>query len=291
VLADRFGQPTETYSFCDWSRSIPYYATLGGINFLLLVYALYVAWLTRDISTEFAESEYIFKAMVLIFVVCLIGIPVTILARENAEAFFYVCSFIIFASSTSILLLIFCPKLLAFHSKKMSRRSQSSSTVPQNFRRSNSSSGNFRWDFKRSSDTTSDRYGTGSSGEPGDSARHRGSDGAEGIRILGDRRSQIEHDTLIAQLQIENEGLKAENERLLKGRPKSEETLSGMDETAAMPKNSDERPDNDNAADEVSGNDHKEAEPERNGSKDDTTPDEAEDREAAPERISELTDA
>jgi 7 transmembrane sweet-taste receptor of 3 GCPR len=136
---DMFGRSIETYSFCNWadSSAVPFYVTLGAINFGLLSYAMVVAWRAREISTEFSESEYIFKAMGAILLVCFVGIPVIIIASENPSAFFFVCSNIIFVASTSILLLIFCPKLSVYYKGK---RPLAFSLIPERFRRSASSS-------------------------------------------------------------------------------------------------------------------------------------------------------
>jgi hypothetical protein len=139
---DIFDRPIETYSMCDWSNSVPYYATLGAINFLLLCYAIYVAWRARELTTELSESYYIFKAMSFILLVCFIGVPVTIIARENPSAFFFVCSGIIFVAGTSILLLIFSPKVIANYRADPARQASESmrvSSVPKAFRKSQAS--------------------------------------------------------------------------------------------------------------------------------------------------------
>lgn len=136
VSVDIFDRAIETVSLCKWSDSVPFYAVLAALNFLLLCYSLFVAWQARDISTELSESDYIFKAMAVIVLVCFIGIPVIILARENPAAYFYVCTGIIFVTSTSILLLIFLPKLAAFYQAKYHDRiPRSSSKVPERFRK------------------------------------------------------------------------------------------------------------------------------------------------------------
>jgi hypothetical protein len=50
-------------------------------------------------------------AMVVIFIVCLLGVPVLVLARENPDAYFFVFSGIVFTICMSVLCLIFVPKV------------------------------------------------------------------------------------------------------------------------------------------------------------------------------------
>jgi gamma-aminobutyric acid type B receptor len=95
-------------------------AALIGIFVMTLAFACYEAYVARDISTEFAETEYIAKAMGFILVVCFIGIPEIVIANEDPRAAFFVVAGIIFVISVSLLLMIFVPK--ARHSKLKKRK-------------------------------------------------------------------------------------------------------------------------------------------------------------------------
>lgn len=116
---------------------MPYYATVGAVNFVLLCYCMFVAWKAREISTELSESDFIFRAMAVILLVCFIGIPVIILAKQNPAAFFYVCSSIIFVTAAAILLLIFHPKVSAFYEAE-DQQKKLRSKIPEQFHRSSS---------------------------------------------------------------------------------------------------------------------------------------------------------
>lgn len=112
VTEDQFDRPTETFGFCV-SDSPVYLAILGAINAGVLIFSVYEAYSARSISTEFSESEYIFKILVLILLVFFIGIPVLVIARDNPAAYAFVFAGIIFTVCCSVLLLIFVPKYLA----------------------------------------------------------------------------------------------------------------------------------------------------------------------------------
>jgi hypothetical protein len=109
---DEFGQPTESRGFCTSDRRVYYYSVLAVIDLGALVYALYEAYLARNLSTEFAESAYIARALMIIMAVSFLGIPIAIIASDDPRAKFFALSGIIFAICMSLLLFIFVPKEL-----------------------------------------------------------------------------------------------------------------------------------------------------------------------------------
>jgi hypothetical protein len=48
----------------------------------MLCLAFYEAWKARNLSTEFQESDYIFRALATIFVSFFIGVPVMALSKD-----------------------------------------------------------------------------------------------------------------------------------------------------------------------------------------------------------------
>ncbi|KAL3907928.1 MAG: hypothetical protein SGILL_008676, partial [Bacillariaceae sp.] len=119
VLAlDEFDRPSETRSFCTSEDALVYLIVLGIINLGPLLFALYEAYVARDISLEYSEGIYIFKAMMVISAVCLVGIPVLVIAYDNPSTFFFVLSAIIFVACMSIMLLMFMPKVGAYREYK-----------------------------------------------------------------------------------------------------------------------------------------------------------------------------
>ena len=124
VSTDGFGRPTETFSQCHSDNSIPFLTTLAVVDLGTLAYSAYQAYRARSISTEFAESDSIFKAITLILLVCFMGIPILIIASQNADAYFFVFTAIIVTTCCAVLLLIFIPKIKNRNAKRMrSRRS------------------------------------------------------------------------------------------------------------------------------------------------------------------------
>lgn len=118
VSRDPFFRNLETYSVCSSDHSSIFVAMLGVINLGSLGFSVVQAYQARNISTELSESTYIFRAMCLILYGSFLGIPIVIIARDNAEAYYFVVTGLIFVICSSVLLLIFMPKILASRKKK-----------------------------------------------------------------------------------------------------------------------------------------------------------------------------
>ncbi|CAJ1944267.1 unnamed protein product [Cylindrotheca closterium] len=108
---DVYGRAQETKGTCDYTDSLPYAITLLVVLVGTLVYAVQQAYVARNISTEFAETEYIFLVLVAIFVTALLGIPVLLLVARNPGARFFAVACIVFLVNLAILCLIFIPKI------------------------------------------------------------------------------------------------------------------------------------------------------------------------------------
>jgi hypothetical protein len=108
VQSDRFGQPVETYGQCDWHGSIKYLIPLAVLNISILVLALIEAWRARNLATEFAESQYIARALFLMLLVIFIGLPVLVIAKDNPNATLFISSGIIFVVVSCILCVCVC---------------------------------------------------------------------------------------------------------------------------------------------------------------------------------------
>jgi len=121
VTKDPFDRNTETYGICSSDQGFIFLATLGTINFGCLLFAVLQAYHARSISTELQESSFIFTAMAIILVVSFIGIPVLVVAQSNVNALYFIQAGMIFVICTSILTLIFIPKIVAMRKSKVTR--------------------------------------------------------------------------------------------------------------------------------------------------------------------------
>lgn len=125
VAEDPFDRNTETYGICSSDNGFIFLATLGTINLGCLLFAVFQAYQARSISTELQESGYIFTALAFILIVSFIGIPVLIVAHGNVKALYFITAGLIFVVCTSILTLIFIPKVFALRKSMKMRRPSS----------------------------------------------------------------------------------------------------------------------------------------------------------------------
>ena len=123
VSRDEFGQPLESFGHCEWVESMSFLIPLASLQLVVLFAAVFEAWKSRNLSTEFAESKNIFQALLATLVVVFIGVPVLVIANDDPDASAFVSSGIIFVASTSILCLIFVPKI-KYEKERKFRQSQ-----------------------------------------------------------------------------------------------------------------------------------------------------------------------
>lgn len=123
VKFDVHGRAIESYGFCTYRDSWGYLVALGVIFIGTLAFTVWQAWKARKISTEFAESDYIARALSLILNTFFIGVPVLVIANDEPIAFFFVTTGIIFVVSGALLSLIFLPKIFITHDIRSFRRS------------------------------------------------------------------------------------------------------------------------------------------------------------------------
>jgi hypothetical protein len=89
--------------------------------------ALYQAWRARNLSTEFAESKHIASALLISFVVSILGVPVFLLVQEQPDVETFTLSFLVTAISTNILCFMFIPKIV-YHMKPKTHTNPLAST-------------------------------------------------------------------------------------------------------------------------------------------------------------------
>lgn len=118
---DQFGRPDESYGRCNFGSDKWYIIAAAILDFGILLLSAYQSYKARNLSTEFAESKYIFRALLCILLVAFVGTPVLILAKSSPDSTTFVVAAMNFVICLSILLFIFVPKI-AF-ARKAKRKS------------------------------------------------------------------------------------------------------------------------------------------------------------------------
>jgi len=118
VYNDQFGRPETTYGQCVWKTQIPYIVTLFVLNFLIALLSAYQSWKARKLSTEFAESQYIFASLIITLTLFMVAVPIIIMSRSNPRTSVFIYSAAVFIFCMNILILIFVPKIRFHYTKK-----------------------------------------------------------------------------------------------------------------------------------------------------------------------------
>jgi len=89
-------------------------SALALLNFGALILANIQAYMARSINDELSESKYIGLCTLSMFQIFIVGVPLLVIVYQNPSASFFVWTGIIFIVTSSILLLIFVPKLITW---------------------------------------------------------------------------------------------------------------------------------------------------------------------------------
>lgn len=120
------GYATASVGSCDGGESgWRFYLGLALFHALCLCYALVLCFQTKGINEEFAESSYLSLAVVFMFQVLVLAVPISALVRDNTDVYYFVRAAAVFLQNFTVLVLIFVPKMLRMHEERRSPASRS----------------------------------------------------------------------------------------------------------------------------------------------------------------------
>mmetsp|Transcript_29022 Transcript_29022/g.79638 ORF Transcript_29022/g.79638 Transcript_29022/m.79638 type:complete len:1127 (-) Transcript_29022:1512-4892(-) len=114
-LEDSDGFALVSVGECRSDNALPFLLPLGVVNVAALVKALWMCYVTRNVPDEYSESKWITISVISMIEICLLGIPVLVIADQDRSAFFFVYAGLVFFTSCSVCLLIFLPKMKRLH--------------------------------------------------------------------------------------------------------------------------------------------------------------------------------
>lgn len=113
------GYPTASVGSCDGGeKGWKFYLGLVVFHVLCLCYALVLCFQTKGINQEFAESSYLSLAVVFMFQVLVLAVPISALVRDNTDVFYFVRAAAVFLQNFTVLVLIFFPKMVRMHEEQ-----------------------------------------------------------------------------------------------------------------------------------------------------------------------------
>lgn len=91
---DIYGRPSETLGQCVFEDQKWYLLVLLIINVGIIFLAGMQAWQARNISTEYAESKHIFRALMITLLILFIGLPVLVIAYDNPNSNVFISRYV-----------------------------------------------------------------------------------------------------------------------------------------------------------------------------------------------------
>jgi hypothetical protein len=98
--------------------------SLAILNFIALVIVNVQAYKARNIHDELSESKYIGIATLSMLQIFIVGVPLLVIVYHDPNAYFFVMCGIIFIICTTILFLIFVPKIIRWKNPPKRRDGQ-----------------------------------------------------------------------------------------------------------------------------------------------------------------------
>jgi len=131
-------------------------ATLAILNFIALVVVNVQAYRARSINDELSESKYIGLATLSMFQIFIVGVPLLVIVYNDPSAYFFVWCGIIFIICSTILMLIFVPKIIRWKSGASDRSATATSNFASKWSHGNNAS-QVSTHFKQAGDPTMSR--------------------------------------------------------------------------------------------------------------------------------------
>ena len=129
-IMDKYGNPLSSEGHCTSEYWGAFAGSIAVLHFLLMAVACGLAYISRDIPTEFSEGKYVAIAIVSNMQIFLIGIPVLVVVGNSSETSFFVRSMIVWMNDFAVVLLIFGNLMYHMH---WDRRRSSQSTTRASF--------------------------------------------------------------------------------------------------------------------------------------------------------------
>jgi simple sugar transport system substrate-binding protein len=112
IIDEEDGYILESVGECTSESGRLFFVGQVAFHVACLFYALALCWQTKDIPTEFAESNWVALSILSVFQILVLAIPIGFLVEDEPDEWFFLVTLSIFLQNFTILCLIFGPKML-----------------------------------------------------------------------------------------------------------------------------------------------------------------------------------
>lgn len=111
VLQEIDGFTIESEGYCSSDYGWYFFLALVIFDLASLFVALILCFQTKHIPSDFADSSHIFLAVMFMFQVLTLAVPVCAMVKDDPDAFLFTLATAIFLSNFTVLVIIFGPKM------------------------------------------------------------------------------------------------------------------------------------------------------------------------------------
>ncbi|CAB9497914.1 acid type B receptor subunit [Seminavis robusta] len=111
LLVDNDGYVLESTGRCTSDTGWYFWIAILGFQILCVFYALVLCFQTKHIQDDLSESSNTFLAVICIFQVNVIALPISAMVQDDTEVFYFVRSCALFLQNYTVLCLMFWPKM------------------------------------------------------------------------------------------------------------------------------------------------------------------------------------
>ncbi|KAL7545747.1 hypothetical protein ACHAWF_009103, partial [Thalassiosira exigua] len=122
LFTDGNGYPTKSVGHCKSESTLYFIVPLVVVDGLMLFYALYLCFITRNVPSDFQEGTWITASVLSILQILVLAIPILLIVDNNTDAFYFVRTVVIFLITSTVTLLIFLPKMYRLHYSDTNQR-------------------------------------------------------------------------------------------------------------------------------------------------------------------------
>eukprot|EP00592_Proboscia_alata_P022881 CAMPEP_0194424740 /NCGR_PEP_ID=MMETSP0176-20130528/24051_1 /TAXON_ID=216777 /ORGANISM="Proboscia alata, Strain PI-D3" /LENGTH=407 /DNA_ID=CAMNT_0039234709 /DNA_START=63 /DNA_END=1286 /DNA_ORIENTATION=+ len=152
VLDDIDGYAIESEGGCTSENGWWFWLALILFHVVSLFYAMVLCFQTKNIPSDFAESSHIFLAVMFLFQIMILAVPVSVMVMDDPVVLYFVRAFAVFLQNFSVLCIMFGPKMYRIHTGEDTNatvKASIQSTRPKNSVSGVSSSGDFKGSVRR----------------------------------------------------------------------------------------------------------------------------------------------
>jgi len=112
---DNNDYPTKSIGVCESEHALRYIIPLVVADAIMLLFALYLGFRTRNISTKYQEGTWITASVLSSLQILMLAAPILLIVENDTTASYFIKVVVVFLFCSTVTMLIFFPKMYQLH--------------------------------------------------------------------------------------------------------------------------------------------------------------------------------